>query len=189
MPAPPRYEIGFAWLGTPPPRTPRTASQSAVRTPPRRHTPQARGPRTSTRAAAAGSAELRLSPQSMSHNSAQSRSRAVATSPDQARRNAVLTRAPAHASARQPLRFEVQARDAHGVALAHGVSDCRMRLRGPTDCELEVTDCGDGRYEAVGGAPISGRYLLLATLDGAWIRVRVRVRVRMRAGVGAGIRP
>ena len=96
----------------------------------------------------------------------QSRSRAVATSPDQARRNAVLTRAPAHASARQPLRFEVQARDAHGVALAHGVSDCRMRLRGPTDCELEVTDCGDGRYEAVGGAPISGRYLLLATLDG-----------------------
>ena len=97
----------------------------------------------------------------------QSRSRAVATSPDQARRNAVLTRAPAHASARQPLRFEVQARDAHGVALAHGGSDCRMRLRGPTDCELEVTDCGDGRYEAVGGAPISGRYLLLATLDGA----------------------
>ena len=127
MPAPPRYEIGFAWLGTPP-RTPRAAPQSAARTPPRR--PQTRGLRTSTRAAADGSAELRLGPQLRSHNSVQSRSRAVATSPDQARRNAVLTRAPAHASVRQPLRFEVQARDAHGVALTHGVSDCRMRLRG-----------------------------------------------------------
>ena len=51
----------------------------------------------------------------------------------------------------------------NGTALAHGGAECRMCLRGPVECKLEVTDYGDGRYEAVGRAPISGHYLLLAT--------------------------
>ena len=77
--------------------------------------------------------------------SAETRSKPIAVRPV-----AVLTIAPAHGTARQPIRFEVQARDGAGLAcdgLAGAESRVRMRLRGPVVLSLDVTDCGDGRYE------------------------------------------